>query len=88
MDTQMIQGSAGMAPLRFSSENALVVPTCEEITEHSVSRRRVCLSERRYRMDVRIWLLPHGGSARGQMRVQRMFLSCGMAAQRSAGARR
>lgn len=72
-----------MAPLRFSSENALVVPTCEEITEHSVTRRRVCLSERRYRMDVRIWLLPHGGNARGQMRVQRMFLSCGMAAQRT-----
>ena len=72
-----------MAPLRFSSENALVVPTCEEITEHSVTRRRVCLSERRYRMDVRIWLLPHGGSARGQMRVQRMYLSCGMSAQRT-----
>jgi AraC-like DNA-binding protein len=79
----MLHGLAGTAPVRFSSENELVVPTCEEITEYSVSRRRVSLSERRYRTDVRIWLLPQARGTRRQMRVQRMFLSCGMSAQRT-----
>ncbi len=48
------------------------VPTCE-ITVQSVSRRHVCLFERSYRMDVQIWNLP-------SVRVQSMYLSCGMSA--------
>jgi AraC-like DNA-binding protein len=71
-----------VAPLRFSSQNVSRVPTCEEITEHSVSRRRVSLAEQDYRMDTRIWLLPRS-VAGAQTRVQRMFLSCGMSAQRT-----
>src|SRR5215216_4815488 len=65
-------------PLHFSTEDVPAgrVPTCEEITVHSVSRRHVCLFERSYRTDVRIWNLP-------SVRVQSMYLSCGMSAERT-----
>ena len=66
------------SPLHFSTEGvpARPVPTCEEITLQSVSRRHVCLFERSYRTDVRIWNLP-------SVRVQSMYLSCGMSAERT-----
>jgi AraC-like DNA-binding protein len=86
MERKMVQEPNRFAPLHFSSgDRPRDVPTCEEITEHSVSRRRVSLSQRRYRVDTRIWVLQPGAgcAAQAQLRVQRMSLSCGMSAQRT-----
>ena len=65
-------------PLRFSTEDIPGgrAPPCEEITVQSVSRRQVNLFERSYRTDVTIWNLP-------SVRVQSMYLSCGMSAERT-----
>ena len=65
-------------PLRFSSGDIPGgrAPPCEEITVQSVSRRQVSLFERSYRTDVTIWNLP-------SVRVQSMYLSCGMSAERT-----
>jgi AraC-like DNA-binding protein len=73
-------------PLHFSTVEApgRRAPTCEEITVHSVSRRRVSLFERSYRTNTRIWNLPAGDrGASAHTRVQSMVLSCGMSAQRT-----
>jgi AraC-like DNA-binding protein len=74
----MAHQSDRFTPLRFSTGNVPGgrAPPCEEITVQSVSRREVSLFERSYRTDVTVWNLP-------SVRVQTMYLSCGMSAERT-----